>query len=81
MPTENAEKAWLEDVAEKTAFVEGPLDDLLHAINPHILAANYRVRGNRREFVEVVYPSIHVKKINVTGDSLKAIVEDVMAAI
>lgn len=74
-------ETWRKDMAEKIAFVEGPLDDLLHALDPDVLAANYEVSGDRRETVRVIYPNAYVKQVNITGDSLKAIVEDVMAAL
>ncbi len=66
----------------KKSFVEDELSALLKRICDNIVSVEYIATQNDcKEVVIVTYENKYVKAINVTGDSLYAIVVDVLRGI
>lgn len=71
-----------DEIETKTEFVKKHLSPLLQAADLRIHNAKYRVHPeSHEEIVSVVYESGFVRDVCVTADSLRAIVDDVMAAV
>ena len=67
---------------EKEQFVECQLYPLLDKINHNILYADYQVEENGGEFVVITFAEpLAERRVRVTGDSLKALTEDVLRRI
>ena len=64
----------------KQSFVAMYLSPLLYAIDHNIVRAGYKREGEI-EIVNVIYKSGHNVVVNVTCDSLAAIVKDVIKVI
>ena len=64
----------------KQSFVAMHLSPLLNAIDHNIVCASYKREGEI-EIVNVVYRNRHTVVVNVTCDSLAAIVKDVIKVI
>ena len=64
----------------KQSFVAMYLSPLLNAIDHNIVCASYKREGEI-EIVNVIYKSGHNVVVNVTCDSLAAIVKDVIKVI
>lgn len=66
---------------DKAEFVHKYLQPLLRQIGYNIKFATYFRYDNKEEFVKINYENGYTKLINVTADSLKAIVYDVLRGI
>ncbi len=67
---------------EKEQFVECQLYPLLDKINHNILYVDYQVEENGEEFVVITFAEpLAERRVRVTGDSLKALTEDVLRRI
>ena len=67
---------------EKEQFVECQLYPLLDKINHNILYADYQVEENGEEFVVITFAEpLAESRVRVTGDSLKALTENVLRRI
>ena len=67
---------------EKEQFVECQLYPLLDKIDHNILYADYQVEENGEEFVVITFAEpLAERRVRVTGDSLKALTEDVLRRI
>ena len=64
----------------KEKFVKDKLSPLLIDAYPEVLGAAYEVKG-REETVDIYYRDGAIVKVNVTGDSLPALVQDVLDKI
>jgi len=65
---------------EKRDFVGNELKALLMKINNEITEVVYE-NNNNGEIVKIVFSNDYIRKVNVAGDSLQAIVEDVITRI
>ncbi|WP_405345947.1 hypothetical protein [Ruminococcus sp.] len=67
---------------EKEQFVECQLYPLLDKINHNILYADYVIDKVGEEFVVITFAEpLAERRVRVTGDSLKALTEDVLRRI
>lgn len=67
---------------EKEMFVECKLYPLLDSIDHNILYADYEVEDNGEEYVKLTYAKpLSECRVKVTGDSLIALVMDVLRHI
>ncbi len=74
-------RIWESDVAEKAGFVGNELWTLLIGMGLQLYEVRYQALPGGREEVVITYENKTVKRVNVTGDSLKAIVQDVLQAL
>lgn len=65
----------------KLDFVKGPLTECLRAANCSVLALSYEVRRDGEEVVTVHFEGGGCRKVNVSGDSHLAIIQDVIRMI
>lgn len=66
---------------EKKRFVEGEFLSMLKECDIGVTGCDYWLNGSLEEFVTVHFDNGFSRKVNVTGDSNKAIVEDVLGRI
>lgn len=69
-----------EEQMEKCAWTNGYLNAALRTANLDINRVRYRVDGPE-EFVDVMFDNRYVKTACVTGDSMKAIMADVLKIV
>lgn len=65
---------------KKARFVRERLSPLLIDAYPEVLGAAYEAKG-REETVDIYYKDGAIVKVNVAGDSLPALVQDVLDKI
>lgn len=65
---------------DKKKFVEGPLQELIKAIDPDVESVEFESK-RVAEVVKITYVNGLKVNIDVTADSKKAMVMDVMAAV
>lgn len=65
---------------EKMVFANGELNALLRAMDVDVHRCRFCLEGSE-EFVDVLFDNGCVKRVCVTGDSLKAVVLDVLKRV
>ena len=65
----------------KAHYVSAYLSPLLYAADHSIVCAGYKIDSNGTETVTITYNNGHNVTVNVTANSLLAIVKDVIKAI
>lgn len=65
---------------EKCAWVNGYLSATLREAGLDVWRLRYRVSG-AEEFVDVLFNNHYMKQVCVTGDSMKAIMADVLKVV
>lgn len=65
---------------EKCTWVNGYLSSTLREGGMNVQRLRYRIDGVE-EFVDVIFSNNYVKRVCVTGDSCRAIIQDVLKAV
>lgn len=76
------EELMLYERVEKRNYVEGPLTECLRASKLDALACTYGVLGrSKTEVLTILYKGGHKDRINVTGNSLSAILTEAVKQV
>ena len=77
----NDNKEMAAEQCRKDSFVRHELRELLQAIDRDITDVSYSVEENGEEFVLITWQNGYKHRINVSGDSLRALVWDTLRRI
>lgn len=77
----NDNKEMTAEQCRKDSFVRHELRDLLQAIDRDITDVSYSVEENGEEFALITWQNGYKRRINVSGDNLRALVWDTLRRI
>lgn len=77
----NDNKEMTAEQCRKDSFVRHELRELLQAIDRDITDVSYSVEENGEEFALITWQNGYKRRINVSGDSLRALVWDTLRRI